>query len=343
MTAPSRAPEASEQEARGRRFGAYLRLGLGLALLGVLLAWVDVDALWGALVGVSIPVVLPAAMLSFALDFLSAVKLHLLARHRVSSLTLWQTTRLYFVSVFFGTFLPTSIGGDAVKMGALARHGGSLAAAGTAVVLERLSGVLGLWAVTFGLAVVLPETLAPYSLEWFARPFIFGSIAAVAGVALAGLLMKQPIARFLRGSGGGRIVGFARRVGLSLWAYADDPALIAFVLLLSVAFHALRGVCLLLFALGFAQLLPFASLLWGAGIVMVISFVPLSPGALGLREGAITGCLVALGMDPAEALAVALLSRATTTLKALTGGIMYAAGPVLPEPTPAGEGNSDEH
>jgi uncharacterized membrane protein YbhN (UPF0104 family) len=298
---------------------------------------VDVQALWAAVVRVSVPILLPAAALSVALDFLCAVKLHLLVRGRVARLSLWQTTRLYLVSGFFGTFLPTSIGGDAVKTAVLARHGGSLARAGTAVVLERLSGLLGLWALTIGLAVVLPGALAPFALEGLARPFLWGSLAAMAVAALAGLLLRRPMGKFVRGSGGGRIVGFARRVGLSLSDYADDPVLIGVVLLLSAAFHALRALCLLLFALAFGLSLPFASLLWGTAIVTLVSLIPLSPGALGLREGAITYCLTALGMQPAEALGVALLSRATSTLKALAGGVLYAAGPGVPELTPTEE------
>ena len=59
---------------------------------------------------------------------------------------------VFFVSTFVGTFLPASVGGDAVRAAALARLGVPMADAVASVFMDRVLGVLGVLA----MAVVRP-------------------------------------------------------------------------------------------------------------------------------------------------------------------------------------------
>jgi uncharacterized protein (TIRG00374 family) len=305
---------------------AYLRLGLGIALLALLVVWVDFGAVWSALLGYAIAWLCVALPLTFLLDVISALKLHLLIRDRVAGLTLLQTVRLYLVSGFFGSFLPTSVGGDAVKVAVLVRRGGSVSASGTAVIVERLSGLVALWVMAGALVAVRPEITAPFGMAWIVWPFLVATCSALAMALLLASLLRRPVAGFLRRESKSRITDFAKRVGLSLSAYASRPRLLLSVLCLSAAFHLLRAVLLLLLARGFGHALPPAPLMWALLIVTIASMAPFTIGALGVREGALTWSLMALGLPAPEAVAVALLSRLLSTVKALTGGLLYAFG-----------------
>ena len=54
--------------------------------------------------------------------------------------------------------------------------------------------------------------------------------------------------------------------------------------------------------------------------------LPISVGALGIREGATTYCLASLGLSAAPAAAVALVLRLLTWAHSAIGGCAYALG-----------------
>jgi uncharacterized protein (TIRG00374 family) len=58
--------------------------------------------------------------------------------------TLRVVMRIFFISTFVGTFLPSSVGGDAVRAYALSKHGVPAAGAIASVLMDRMLGVLSL-------------------------------------------------------------------------------------------------------------------------------------------------------------------------------------------------------
>ena len=68
-------------------------------------------------------------------------------------------------------------------------------------------------------------------------------------------------------------------------------------------------------------------ILWGdllviLPLVAVISALPISPGALGVRESAVAAGLTVFGVLPLNTLAIALLFRIVTWSKSLLGGVL---------------------
>lgn len=59
-----------------------------------------------------------------------------------SHLALWPVMRIFFVSTFVGTFLPASVGGDAVRAYSLARLGVPAGPALASVFMDRMLGVV---------------------------------------------------------------------------------------------------------------------------------------------------------------------------------------------------------
>lgn len=59
-----------------------------------------------------------------------------------SHLALWPVMRIFFVSTFVGTFLPASVGGDAVRAYSLARLGVPTGPALASVFMDRMLGVV---------------------------------------------------------------------------------------------------------------------------------------------------------------------------------------------------------
>jgi len=182
--------------------------------------------------------------------------------------------------------------------------------------------------------VVLAAALAPPALLYFA-----GTLDATAALALAGVLLAtlppaalaalQPV-----------MAGLDRRVGrrgetdrLAMLArglhtlYAERRGVLPLAYLVSL----LRLVVMVLglgllhhFLLGPA---PWTALILGAAVVQMAMLVPLTPGGLGVVEGAWYAILVAVGTASGEALAFALFVRAYLVAGNLAaGGVALLAG-----------------
>ncbi len=245
---------------------------------------------------------------------LSSARLGLVLEARGWRFTSGALLRLTFVSNFLGTFLPSGVGGDLVRAGALAatrvpaRHG--LAA----VVADRLCGGLGL---------ALGALLAGLSaLVWrgSAQPLTWSLLPAGAVLALALLAFSRPAWRLARvlyrrvpwlpGRGG------VRRVHHQVAAYRNQPGALARAVALALAVQVLRVVSFWASAraLGLSvALAPSAEAVLPATLV---SMVPISVGGWGVREGVLVQLLP---LPPAEALALALVNRVVLVLSNLPG------------------------
>jgi uncharacterized protein (TIRG00374 family) len=130
----------------------------------------------------------------------------------------------------------------------------------------------------------------------------------------------------LEDRGGNRLTRFCRQLVASFLFYQSRRGLLAAVFGLSVAFQLLRCLSFYLLARSVSVVFGLAPLIGAIAIVTVISFIPVSVGALGLREGAITYTFSRMGMAAPQALAIALVARLLSYVKALAGGCLYALG-----------------
>ncbi len=122
---------------------------------------------------------------------------------------------VFFVSTFVGTFLPASVGGDAVRATALGRLGVPLADAVASVFMDRVLGVLGVLAmavVGLWLARDLPARPGVVAAVLAALAVTAAGCAAVAAAVfstrvaafLIALVQRLPWARVARRGLGGR-------------------------------------------------------------------------------------------------------------------------------------------
>lgn len=86
----------------------------------------------------------------------------------------WDSVRLFYLGLFFNTFLPGSVGGDAVKALALIGRGEPKTAALFSVILDRLSGLIAL--------LITGSVLLVWQWEWLAQSKIV--LGLVHGVML---------------------------------------------------------------------------------------------------------------------------------------------------------------
>jgi uncharacterized protein (TIRG00374 family) len=237
-------------------------------------------------------------------------------------IALGAAIRVFFVSGFIGSFLPGSVGGDAVRTLALSRLQVPPADAFASVVVDRMLGVA---------SVLL---MAAGSLLIVGRLFDSGTLAAMwisVGAFLLIFLLLLFDSRVLTGATtwvlGRRFPALHRVLSRALTAirqYGRHRQTLVVVLGLSIGVQVLRT--LQAWTLGQALGIE-AGLVWYFAFLPVIILVMLLPTSVaGLGTGALAFQLLfgTIGVPPAASFALAVLFSALSIVGALPGGLMLA-------------------
>jgi glycosyltransferase 2 family protein len=239
--------------------------------------------------------------------------------------SLLQLTRHYLASLFVGNFLPSTVGGDVLRVTRLGAETGDRVAPFASVVLERLSGWIVLPALTFSGLLINP-TLRQKSGSATA---LAAAIAAATLVALAGVLIAagnpRVGARVSGTEGWKRFTGaihvgvdhFRRRPGLALEVIAAG-FMYQLCVIVSVFFASK--------ALGFDRTVGFTAILAFFPVVAIVQTLPVTIGGLGVREGALYVFLHPLGVEAEQAISLGVLVYACTLIVSLIGAPAFAAG-----------------
>ncbi|MEO5367178.1 MAG: flippase-like domain-containing protein [Magnetococcus sp. WYHC-3] len=238
------------------------------------------------------------------------------------SLTRKRTAALFLVGHFFNGFLPGSTGGDVARAFYVAREiQGYRTNAVMSIVLERLAGV----AVLLLLAVIgLLTSTARDELPMLLAAT--GAIAAAIIAVLAGIPYLPRIANWpvLRQFAQHPRTGpLTQRIYAALRLCHAQPSLMLRLAGWSLLQHfcAIASWLTLAWGMGFACQTKSFLLLVPA--VLTAQMLPITPGGLGVREGAAIALLPAAGMAPHEAVLVSLASFVTSLVWSAAGGLIF--------------------
>ena len=228
-----------------------------------------------------------------------------------------RLVELYFVGAFFGMFLPTGVGGDAVKMYELSRDDHKASAAISSVLVDRFTGLFVLF------AIALLALIGGYELVTTQVRLLIALIFILSLVAVALLLQRTWIERWGRRLRLDRLlarVKILRELYLSLHLYGSAALLRATAASVAWNLILILGYYLLGRAVGI-DLSPWYYFLF-VPIVSVLLLLP-SLGGLGIREGATMVLFQQVGVSEARALALALAYDVVLLSHALIGACLY--------------------
>jgi uncharacterized membrane protein YbhN (UPF0104 family) len=318
----------NSQKENRRRLLVLLRIVVSAALLGYVLLQADLPSFLERWPGISQPLLALALLLQLAGVFISSLKWWLLLRAAGQPVEYLWAVRTYLVGQFFSNFLPTSIGGDAVRVYRLNRRVGQLGLAIASVFVERITGFLALtiigW-VALGLNIRgfgdRPELL------W---AMITGLLAASAGLLVAlsapwtaGLLSRMRLPNIVDWRG--KLRGMAD----SLARFYQDRGSLALVVLLAFGYQISWIAVTVASAQALHMNVPASFIGLMVPISDIVGLIPIFFNNLGAREGIYTLLLGMLGLAAAEALALALLVFGTRLLVSLCGGAVLLLESVL--------------
>ena len=215
----------------------------------------------------------------------AALRWQILLEAQDLSISYWNTLRLTFVGIFFGTFMPGGTGGDIAKVYYVWRTGSKRTAAVTAVVLDRAIGLYSMLALATIMALLQAGTLWPTNAKLLiiCVPSVF--LLVTFGTFLA---ISPPFHRLIvtwRDIVPNRIVDIVNEIYEALSIYRRNKTAIAWALVLSLVSHvALSFVfCISAYVLGDLAF-DIHTYLFIAPLGLIANAIPLLPMGIGQGE-----------------------------------------------------------
>ena len=310
MTADAKAAASPpERVARRRTAGRALRLLIAVGLFALLLWNSNPRQVGHELARVEWRWVAAAIALVFADRALMAWRwIALLAPiSRGTRPPMAAVLRIFFVSTFLGTFLPQSIGGDAVRAWSLARVGVGPHESLASVLMDRLLGAVSVFLMAgIGLALA---------------PAMLGERVVVTGMAVVGIVCAVALTIAFNGRVAARYKLFA-----ALNAYRGHRIELVAVLAASLLVQVIRilQAWLLGLALGItAGLAVYFALI---PLILLVMLVAPLPNGIGSSQAAFWWAFGRAGVAEPHAFALSVLFVALGIVGNLPGAALYASG-----------------
>jgi glycosyltransferase 2 family protein len=238
--------------------------------------------------------------------------------------------RIFFVSTFVGTFLP-SVGGDVYRAYSLARHGVRGGQAASSVLMDRLLGVVSM-------VIMAAVGLTGVDSSATTRAVIGALVFTLVICALAfGMVFSERLAIVGRAVAGWIPLPRLQRLAVDMIAavrrFAEAPRELLGVLTLSLAVQVLRIVQA--FCLGRALRIPLGPSVYFAFIpvIVLVMQLPVSIAGLGTGNWAFVTFFSQMGATQPDAFALSILFIALGVIGNLPGAVLYATAPAEPSGT----------
>jgi uncharacterized membrane protein YbhN (UPF0104 family) len=225
--------------------------------------------------------------------------------------------RFTMIAAFFNQTLPSSVGGDAIRIWLVGRPDNWRAAA-YSVFLDRVVGVLAL--------AVLVVGCLPWSLALVRDPVGRAALLAIGlGCIAAGLIfvaLASPRLRILQRWSLTRHLAASAAITLAI---LRSPGALAVIFGLSLVIHLLTALAAWCAARAIDANLPLLYAVYLVLPVVLIAVIPVSIAGWGVREGAMIAAFTYAGLSQSDGLLVSLLYGAGNLVLGVAGGLVWIA------------------
>ena len=307
-----------------------LRIGVCLAAVWWVLSqlnWEQVRDVWQSsdlrTVAVGFLIFLPVPVLQ-------SIRFVWMLKAQDISLSYWESIKLNLTGNFFNMFVPAgSLGGDVVKAYYVAQHTSQKTEAVTAVLLDRVVGLLSfvIFAVA-GLALKFDDRTRPLALWLGVLVTVIAAVVAVAfSQRLRTLLGLERVAARLP------MADQVRRIGRATLRMREHISITIAALLATLVLQAFVLGSFAVAAVGLGMKPDIVGYYGYLALSLIIAAIPISPGGLGTMEAAMIFLLGGAGYgDDAQIVLLALAMRAIQLFWALPGGGAFVTGACRPDP-----------
>lgn len=283
-----------------------------LVWLSLLIDWKDLARVWNMIEPWWIVTAVVWVIISM---IISVRKWQLVLNAQDIRLSWRELWRSYWAGLFFNNFLPSSIGGDALRIWWIGKIVQDNPGAAVSVVVERILATTGL-AITGLVAAAFVSSPDSRAVTLFI-------VLIIATLGLMGIICWGVLPRWTE-SRKGRLISFIRGMTQNGTKLRHHPTRLVMVGILSVAFQlAVIGVNYCIFQALHINGLSGWDLLYVVPVISVAAMLPLGINGYGLREGAYVVLLGLYQIPASTAFSASLLFVFLVSLCSLYGGYIW--------------------
>jgi uncharacterized membrane protein YbhN (UPF0104 family) len=294
-----------------------IKILISLALLYLALRKVDLTELASRVNNLaSLGWIAVAIAVTFLQIFVGVLRWRRISAECGAPLGLRQAMRFNLIGTFFNQTLPSSIGGDAVRLWLVARGGAGWRAATYSIFVDRAIGLIAL-------AIIIVASL-PWSYNLIGDPhgrsaLLFVDFAALAGGVGFLVLGALPWPWLKRWWGTHHLHACAVIANRVIFSRKDGPA----IAVLSILVHVLAVVIAWCVVQSITAPVVFGQIFQLVPPVMLITMLPISIAGWGVREASMALAFGYAGLLPNEGVNISLLYGAVTFLVGAFGGLVW--------------------
>jgi uncharacterized protein (TIRG00374 family) len=264
-------------------------------------------------------------LLAFSLHFLgcfiSVVRWRLLLQAQHITIALPFLLKSYMVAIFFNNLLPSTIGGDVVRIHDTCRRGNNKGGAIAAVFLDRLLGIFVL------MGFVLSSLLISEKLSFFLsylRSWTIISILCFSTITIFCLFFYTRLLLFANKFSTLKKIGhFIEKSVENLLLFRENKKILATSLLLSLLLQINVVVYYFLISAGIGLSVAVNEFFVIVPVTVFTMMIPVSINGVGLRESIFVLILSAYNVSKYSSIAMAWIDYSMVLLLGVIGGIVY--------------------
>jgi uncharacterized protein (TIRG00374 family) len=225
--------------------------------------------------------------------------------------------------MFFSLFLPSTIGGDLVRSIDLAAHTKRTHEVVATVLLDRLSGYIGLVAVAL-LAVLFGWRFIHDNTGVLISVAVIAAVLAAVLLILFNRSLYSRINKLLQTPSAGKIREFIKDLHQEMHIFRHHTDIVVNNLLLSLVIQSISPLTFYIIALSIGIKINMFYFFIFIPIISAITLLPISIGGLGLRDTMTILFFAKAGVSKDMAFAMSLVSFFFILILGMIGGIIYA-------------------
>jgi len=307
---------------RKRRFNITIQLVVSIVLIILLLRLINIPDMLSLLKNVN-PYYFILLLVLITIDrIFMAYKWHLLLKIKDMSISLFSAIRTYYIGTFIGFFLPTTVGGDIVRVLKLHSEKRRGTDALSSVILERILGFIAsaILAPIAALFLISFFKINIWRFLWIAGALLFLFIILMV-ISFSEIIVRK-IDKNERLSKN-FLFNKLKKLYLSYAEYKNHKGALSLFLALSILeqLAAVIGSYLACRALNLS--IPFIYFLLIIPLVQLISRIPISFEGIGVNEGLLVYFFTLLGLSKTGAFTIGLLGHIAIVIATLPALFFY--------------------
>lgn len=303
-----------------KAFSLILRTGISAILLFILFQKIDFKETLKVIASLRISYFILATVTFFIIYFLVFYRWRMLLKAQGLNLSLGRVFSSFSGGIFFSLFLPSTIGGDIARTVDLGTHTKRHNVIVASVLLDRISGFVGL--------VIVAVVFLIFSHKLINEPSVYLIVSLLAfllGMILLFIFNKSIYNWINHSSKKGGFRNAIKHLHSEIYFFRSKPYVLFQNLIYSIMIQLSSSVFSYFLLCSLNAKINILYPLVLTPVITIITALPISIGGLGLRDASSIFFYTKVGVTKDIALGQSLLNFAMMVCFGLIGGIIYVS------------------